>query len=64
MTKILIIAGCSKKKLPEPAPASELNHGQLFKAQEFEEYFKKLTSYFNNLFDDNKFEENNVVVNL
>ena len=32
MSKILIIAGCSQKKLLNPAPAIELNQGQLFKA--------------------------------
>ncbi|KKL49620.1 hypothetical protein LCGC14_2313690 [marine sediment metagenome] len=30
--KILIFAGCSKKKLPYPAPAINLNQGQLFRA--------------------------------
>lgn len=30
--KIVIIAGCSKKKLSYPAPAIDLNQGQLFKA--------------------------------
>jgi len=36
--KILIIAGCSKKKLNHAAPAIELNQGQLFKS------IKKLVS--------------------
>ncbi len=31
-SKILIIAGCSQKKLPHLAPAIELNQGQLFKS--------------------------------
>jgi len=30
--KILIIVGCSQKKLPHPAPAIDLNQGQLFKS--------------------------------
>ena len=30
--KILIIAGCSQKKLPHPAPAIDLNQGQLFRS--------------------------------
>ncbi len=30
--KILVIAGCSYKKLLNPAPAIDLNQGQLFKA--------------------------------
>ena len=38
-----IIIGCSQKKLKFPAPASELNQGQLFKA------LKKLA--FKNNFD-------------
>jgi len=35
--KILVISGCSQKKLPNPAPAKDLNQGQLFRA------IKKLT---------------------
>lgn len=31
-TKICMIVGCSQKKLKIPAPASELNQGQLFRA--------------------------------
>ena len=32
MKKILVIAGCSKKKLSNPAPAIDLNQGQLFRS--------------------------------
>ena len=32
MRKILVIAGCSKKKLSNPAPAIDLNQGQLFRS--------------------------------
>jgi cytoplasmic iron level regulating protein YaaA (DUF328/UPF0246 family) len=30
--KIVVIAGCSKRKLDKPAPAIELNQGQLFQS--------------------------------
>ena len=32
LAKILVISGCSQKKLSYPAPAKDLNQGQLFKA--------------------------------
>ena len=31
MNKVLVLAGCSQKKLDYPAPAIELNQGQLFR---------------------------------
>ncbi len=37
MNKVLVLAGCSQKKLNYPAPAIELNQGQLFRG------IKKLT---------------------
>lgn len=37
MNKVLVLAGCSQKKLDYPAPAIELNQGQLFRG------IKKLT---------------------